>query len=149
MNIRSCGFAYCPRHLQKRIWRCNKVVMNLILLSFSAPRHHVCPPCNCETQSHTVHWLSISIFTCSFVCLFVCSSVRPHGNISIYLHWMMFYTIQTIYFLKAHHLVMIMTKSYKKTNTKTKTHRHIQRQKQSASKTQCMLYLSKAGSLRI
>ena len=78
-------------------------------------------------------------------------SVRPHGDISIYLHCMMFQTIQTIYFLKAHHLVMIMTetKSYKKTNTKTKTHRHIQRQKQSASKTQCMLYLSKAGSSRI
>ena len=26
----------------------------------------------------------------SLVCLFVCSSVRPHGNISIYLHCMMF-----------------------------------------------------------
>ena len=51
-------------------------------------------------------------------------------------------TIQTIYFLKAHHLVMTMTetKTYKKTNTKTKT--HIQRQIQSSSKTrwQCMLF---------
>ena len=41
---------------------------------------------HCETQSHTVHWLSSSIFTC----LFVRPSVRPHGDISIYLHCMMF-----------------------------------------------------------
>ena len=76
---------------------------------------------------------------------------RLHGNISIYLHRMMFQTIQTIYFLKAYHLVMTMTETntYKKTNTKTKTHIHRQRQIQSASKTQCMLYLSKAGGSRI
>ena len=41
---------------------------------------------NCETQSHTVQRLS----SCIFTCLFVCSSVRPHGDISIYLHCMMF-----------------------------------------------------------
>ena len=40
----------------------------------------------CETQSHTVQRLSSSIFTCLFVRL----SVRPHGDISIYLHCMMF-----------------------------------------------------------
>ena len=40
-------------------------------------------------------------------------------------------------------MTMTETKTYKKTNTKTKIHRH--RQRQSASKTQCMLYLSKAG----
>ena len=45
------------------------------------------------------------------------------------------------YFLKAYCLVMTMTetKTYKK-NTNTKT-----RHRQSASKTQCMLYYSKAG----
>ena len=61
------------------------------------------------------------------------------------------YKLQTIYFLKAYHLLMTMTETitYKKTNTKTKTHIHRQRQIQSASKTQCMLYLSKAGGSRI
>ena len=41
--------------------------------------------------------------------------------------------MQTIYFLKVHHLVMIMTetKSYKKTNTKTKT--------QTKTNTKCLL----------
>ena len=72
------------------------------------------------------------------VCTFVTSF-----SFSICLNYMMFQTIQTIYFLKAYHLVMTMTetKTYKKTNTKTKTHR--QRQIQSASKTQCMLQGSK------
>ena len=51
--------------------------------------------------------------------------------------------LQTIYFLKAYHLVTIMTetKTYKKINTKTKTHRHRERQIQGASKTHCMLYI--------
>ena len=41
---------------------------------------------NCETQPSSIHWLSSSIFPCSS------SSVRPSriGNISIYLHYMMF-----------------------------------------------------------
>ena len=39
--------------------------------------------------------------------------------------------MQTIYFLKAYHLVMIMTKTktYKKTNTMTKTHTHTDKDK--------------------
>ena len=60
----------------------------------------------CQTQSHlfidshtsilrnsasSFHWLSSSIFSCSL-------SV-PHCNTSSYLHYMMFQTIQTIYFL--------------------------------------------------
>ena len=78
-----------------------------------------------------------------YVCMYVCLCVFKR-DISIYLHRMMFKTIQTIYFLKAYHLVMTLTetKTYKKTNTKTKTHRHRQRQIESASKTQRMLYIS-------
>ena len=93
----------------------------------------------------SMSWLAL--FSLSF-CL--------HGHISFpplttYLHCMMFWTIQTIYFLKAYNLVMTMTETntYKKTNTKTKTHTHRQLQIQSASKTQCMLYLSKGGGSRI
>ena len=43
----------------------------------------------------------------------------------------MFQTIQTIYFLKAYHLVMTMTatETYKNTNTKTKTHTHTDKDK--------------------
>ena len=49
--------------------------------------------CICETQPPA----SIgSIFTCLFV---VCRLSVPHCNISSYLHYMMFQTIQTIYFL--------------------------------------------------
>ena len=87
---------------------------------------------------------SSSIFTCLYVCMYVFKR-----DISIYLHCMMFQTIQTIYFLKAHHLVMIMTetKSYKKTNTKTKT--------QTKTETNCfqylfyIIYFSKAGGSSI
>ena len=94
---------------------------------------------NCESQQSFVDLLTSSVFTWLFVCF--------HGDLSIYLHRMMFQTIQTIYFLKAYHLVMTMTET--NTYKKTKTHIHRQRQIQSASKTQCMLYLSKAGGSRI
>ena len=76
-----------------------------------------------ENQSHTIFWMSVRV--CTFVTSF-----------SICLHYMMFQTIQTIYFLKGYHLVTTMTerKTYKKTNTNR------QRQIQSASKTKCMLF---------
>ena len=45
-----------------------------------------------RNSASSFHWLSSSIFSCSFV-------VVPHCNISSYLHYMMFQTIQTIYFL--------------------------------------------------
>ena len=41
---------------------------------------------NCESQQSLVNLLTSSIFTL----LFVCSFVRLHGDISIYLHRMMF-----------------------------------------------------------
>ena len=68
----------------------------------------------------TIYWPQhCNIFCCS-ICwpaLFsLIAAVCLHGNISIYLHRMMFQTPQTIYFLKAHHLVMKMTG----TNTNTK-----------------------------
>ena len=46
-------------------------------------------------------------------------------------------------------MTMTETNTYKMTNTKTKTHTHRQIQIQSASKTQCMLYFSKAAGSRI
>ena len=68
----------------------------------------------------TIYWPQhCNIFCCS-ICwpaLFsLIAAVCLHGNISIYLHCMMFQTPKTIYFLKAHHLVMKMTG----TNTNTK-----------------------------
>ena len=74
-----------------------------------------------------------------YIHMCVCLSVLKR-DISIYLHRMMFQTIQTIYFLKAYHLVMTLTET--KTYKKTKTPRHRQKQIQSASKTQYMLYFS-------
>ena len=58
--------------------------------------------------------------------------------------------MQTIYFLKAYHLVMTMTetKTYKKTNTKKKTHRHRQRQIQSASKASTWWVFRKAKQIQ-
>ena len=97
-------------------------------------------------NSDNISQNSGSIFTCMYVCMCVCMCVLKR-DISIYLHCMMFQTKQTIYFLKAYHLVMTMTET--NTYKKTKTHIHRQRQIQSASKTQCMLYLSKAGGSRI
>ena len=78
-------------------------------------------------------------------------SVRPSPTVTSpsisTVHSMMFLTIQTIYFLKAYHLVTTLTetKTYKNINTNTKTKAHRQRQIQSAPKTQCMLYFQKEG----
>ena len=44
-----------------------------------------------QNSASSFHWLSSSIFSCS--------SFVPHCNTSSYLHYMMFQTIQTIYFL--------------------------------------------------
>ena len=49
-----------------------------------------------RNSASSFHWLSSSIFT---VCLFVRSSSSRIGNTSSHLHYMMFQTIQTIYFL--------------------------------------------------
>ena len=42
-------------------------------------------------SASSFHWLSSSIFSCRLVV--------PHSDISSYLHYMMFPSIQTIYFL--------------------------------------------------
>ena len=68
----------------------------------------------------SIHQLSNAIVACLFV---------PHGNISIRLHYMIFWTMQTIYFLKAYHLVMTMVKTETYKKKKTQRHRQIQRPK--------------------
>ena len=81
-------------------------------------------------------------------------SVRPSPTVTSpsisTVHSMMFLTIQTIYFLKAYHLVTTLTetKTYKNINTNTKTKAHRQRQIQSAPKTQCMLYFLKSRGFK-
>ena len=49
-----------------------------------------------RNSASSFHWLSSSIFT---VCLFVCRRSSRIGDTSSHLHYMMFQTIQTIYFL--------------------------------------------------
>ena len=72
------------------------------------------PGLYCESQQSLVDLLTSSIFTLLFVVR------RLHGDISIYLHCMMSFPIvypipdhtnHTIYFLKAYHMVMTMTKT--------------------------------------
>ena len=61
-------------------------VSNSLVYMTSSPKPQLFKSERCETQSHIVHWLSSSIFTCLFVCLVV----RLHGDISIHLHLVMF-----------------------------------------------------------
>ena len=67
---------------------------------------------------HPKKWLRICLeFLLSS--LFRCPSVVHNCDILPFLHCMTFETIQTIYFLKAYHMVMSLTNT--KTNTKTQT----------------------------
>ena len=53
-----------------------------------------CPWSFLRDSASSFHWLSSSIFSCC------CSSSSRIGNISSHIHYMMFPSIQTIYFLE-------------------------------------------------
>ena len=76
---------------------------------------------NCETQLLTDQELSSTIFPCCCSC--VHSSRR--GDISTYLHYMMFQTIQTVYFLKAlgPRISKLILQSVGYTNTQIQIHK--------------------------
>ena len=89
-----------------------------------------------QTQSHTVHWLTSPLFTSLLF-------VRPHGDISIY------DVLDNTNHIFSESLSSGNDNDWDEDLQKDKYKDKDTQTQQSASKTQCMLYLLKAGSSRI